>query len=124
MPFEAESFDLIICQAAFKNFRRPVDALNEVHRVLRSGGTAVIQDLRQDASSADIDQEVKRQKLGAMNGFITRWILGALRHRAYSRLQFERLVSESAFRACDVKANGIGLEVWLRKQVRTHDTGG
>jgi ubiquinone/menaquinone biosynthesis C-methylase UbiE len=115
MPFDSESFDLIICQAAFKNFRRPVEALDEIHRVLRSGGTAVILDLRKDASSADIDEEVKRQKLGAMNGFITRWILGVLRNRAYSRLQFEGLVAESAFRVCDVKADGIGLEVRLKK---------
>ncbi len=114
-PFEADSFDLIICQAAFKNFRRPVDALNEMHRVLRQGGTAVIQDLRKDASSADIDQEVEKQKLGGINGFITKRILATLRNRAYSRLQFERLVAESAFRICDVVTDGIGLEVRLRK---------
>lgn len=118
MPFEAESFDLVICQAAFKNFRRPVDALNELHRVLRGGGTAVIQDLRKDASSAEIDQEVRRQKLGGMNGLVTRWILGALRNRAYSRVQLERLVAESAFRAYEVKADGIGLEVRLEKTGR------
>ena len=46
MPFEPEAFDLIICQAAFKNFRRPVSALDEMHRVLRSGGVAVIHDMR------------------------------------------------------------------------------
>jgi ubiquinone/menaquinone biosynthesis C-methylase UbiE len=114
-PFEADSFDLIICQAAFKNFRRPVDALNEMSRVLRQGRTAVIQDLRKDASGVDIDQEVEKQKLGGINGFITKGILATLRNRAYSRLQFERLVAESAFRACDIVADGIGLEVRLRK---------
>ncbi len=116
MPFDAESFDLVVCQAAFKNFRRPVDALNEIHRVLRDGGTAVIQDLRKDASSADIDQEVRKQKLGAINGFITKRILGGLRNRAYTRLQFENLVAESGFGVCGIKADGIGLEVRLRKE--------
>src|SRR5262249_26916112 len=44
IPFAAGSFDLILCQAAFKNFAEPVRALDEMHRVLRTGGTAVIQD--------------------------------------------------------------------------------
>ena len=115
MPFADESFDLIVCQAAFKNFRRPVSALNEMHRVLRQGGVAVIQDLRRDASAADIDQEVKSQKLGALNGFITKRILARLRNRAYSTLQFERLVTESSFPTSEVNTDGIGLEVRLHR---------
>src|SRR5207244_13254881 len=42
MPFETESFDLVVCQAAFKNFTQPHSALAEMHRVLRAGGSAVI----------------------------------------------------------------------------------
>lgn len=54
MPFAPDSFDLIVCQAAFKNFTYPETALSEMHRVLRSGGTAVIQDMNRDATHADI----------------------------------------------------------------------
>src|SRR5262249_14806606 len=50
MPFAADSFDFIICKAAFKNFAEPVEALNEMHRVLKPSGHAVIVDLRPDAS--------------------------------------------------------------------------
>jgi ubiquinone/menaquinone biosynthesis C-methylase UbiE len=117
LPFEAESFDLIVCQAAFKNFRQPGRALNEMHRVLRGGGTAVIQDLNRDSSRADIAREVQGMKLNRLNTFITKWTLGTmLRRRAYSRAQFERLAAESAFRACDIKTDGIGIEVRLQKQ--------
>jgi ubiquinone/menaquinone biosynthesis C-methylase UbiE len=119
MPFADGSFDLIVCQAAFKNFRRPVSALDEMHRVLRPGGLAVIQDMRREATSAEIDQEVRSQQLGAVNGFITRRVLAGLRNRAYSTVQFERLVAESRFSSCAVHAEGIGLEVRLRKQVVT-----
>jgi ubiquinone/menaquinone biosynthesis C-methylase UbiE len=31
-------FDFIICTAAFKNFKEPLKALNEMHRVLKPGG--------------------------------------------------------------------------------------
>src|SRR5438128_8502528 len=57
MPFESASFDLIVCQAAFKNFTLPRSALAEMHRVLRPGGTAVIQDMSRDATHADIQNE-------------------------------------------------------------------
>jgi ubiquinone/menaquinone biosynthesis C-methylase UbiE len=118
MPFADGSFDLIVCQAAFKNFRRPVSALNEIHRVLRPGGRVVIQDLRKEASSSDIDREVDSQKLGAVSSFITKRILAWLRTRAYSAIRFEQLVGESRFRTCEIKSDGIGLEVRLEK---SHD---
>ena len=115
MPFAEGSFDLIVCQAAFKNLKRPVSALNEIHRVLRPGGRAVIQDLRKEASASDIDGEVKNQGLGAVNGFITRRVLGWLRNRAYSADRFERLVADSSFGTCEIKTDGITLEVRLEK---------
>ncbi len=59
MPFAADSFDLIVCQAAFKNFTLPRTALAEMYRVLRTGGTAVIQDMSHGATHADIEQEVR-----------------------------------------------------------------
>jgi len=119
MPFADGSFDLVVCQAAFKNFRRPVSALDEMHRVLREGGLAVIQDMRKEATAAEIDREVRSQHLGAVNGFITRRVLARLRNRAYSTGQFERLVAESRFSSCTVDADGIGLEVRLRKEPDT-----
>src|SRR6516164_708630 len=45
MPFESDSFDFIYCRAAFKNFSQPVQALDEMYRVLTPGGKAVIYDM-------------------------------------------------------------------------------
>src|SRR5712692_4133341 len=50
MPFPDESFDFVVCRAAFKNFSDPVNALGEIHRVLKPDGKASIYDLRKDAS--------------------------------------------------------------------------
>jgi len=36
MPFDfmnVETFDFIVCTAAFKNFAEPLNALNDMHRV-------------------------------------------------------------------------------------------
>lgn len=106
MPFEADSFDLIVCQAAFKNFPEPVKALDEMYRVLRAGGTAVIQDMSRNASDADIDREVAGMDLSRANVFMTKRTLTMLRRRAHSPARFERLAAESAFGTCEVRAEG------------------
>ncbi len=115
MPFAGGSFDLVVCQAAFKNFRRPVTALDEIHRVLREGGRAVIHDMRREATAADVAAEVAGQGLGAFNGFLTRRILAGLRSRAHSQPAFERLLAASRFGTGEVAGSGIGLEVRLLK---------
>ncbi len=116
MPFESESFDLIVCQAAFKNFTEPHSALAEMHRVLRVGGTAVIQDMSKDATHADIEDEVKGMDLGRFSAFTTKATLEMLKRRAYSPDRFEQLAAASPFRTCEITTEGIGLEVRLRKE--------
>lgn len=115
LPLESECFDLVVCQAAFKNFRQPVVALDEMHRVLRTGGMAVIQDMSGEASHDDIATEVKGMKLGRLNSFMTQGTLEMLRRRAYSRAQFEALASASAFGRCEIVTEGMSVEVRLRK---------
>jgi ubiquinone/menaquinone biosynthesis C-methylase UbiE len=116
MPFESESFDLVVCQAAFKNFTLPGTALAEMHRVLRAGGTAVIQDMSKDATHADIESEVDAMHLGRLSAFTTRATLEMLKRRAYTPAEFERLARQSPFGTCAIKTDGIGLEVRLKKE--------
>jgi len=116
MPFDAESFDLIVCQAAFKNFTLPRTALAEMYRVLCNGGTAVIQDMSHDATHADIEEEVKGMDLGRVGAFMTKATLESLRNRAYSPLQLELLIAESPFQTCEITTAGIGLEARLEKK--------
>ena len=117
MPFEADSFDLIVCQAAFKNFVHPASALDEMYRVLRNGGTAVIQDMSSQASHADIEQEVQKMHLGWWSTFSTTATLEMLKRRAYSPARFKRLAAESPFHGCEITTDGIGLEVRLKKAI-------
>jgi ubiquinone/menaquinone biosynthesis C-methylase UbiE len=116
MPFPADEFDLIVCQAAFKNFVRPVAALDEMHRVLRPGGRAVIEDMSGQASRRAIAREVEAMEVGRMAAFITRLTLAGLRRRAYSPARFEELARRSRFGGAEIGTEGIGLEVRLTKQ--------
>ncbi|MFJ8910502.1 class I SAM-dependent methyltransferase [Amycolatopsis sp. NPDC102389] len=115
MPFEDESFDFVVCQAAFKNFVWPVKSLDEMYRVLRPGGTAVVQDMNRDATDGDIVREVESMKLGKLAALGVRQALGGLRRRAYTPVGFGGLVAETAFRTCEVTTAGIGMDVRLTR---------
>jgi ubiquinone/menaquinone biosynthesis C-methylase UbiE len=115
LPFSAESFDLVVCQAAFKNFPRPVAALDEMYRVLRPGCTAVIHDMNRDATGEAIDREVAGMGLSRRDAVMTKVALFGLRFRAATPEQFEKLVAASAFRSCAVSTEGIGLEIGLTR---------
>ncbi len=41
LPFKDCQFDFVVCSAAFKNFKDPVKALCEIHRVLKQKGKAL-----------------------------------------------------------------------------------
>jgi ubiquinone/menaquinone biosynthesis C-methylase UbiE len=115
LPFAADVFDLIVCRAAFKNFSDPVGALREMHRVLRPGGRALIIDMRSDASGESIADEVAKMHLGRIDAFLTRTTLSALKKRAYSKPDFERMVQATPFGRCDIAEQPIGFEVGLVK---------
>lgn len=116
MPLPDESFDFVVCRAAFKNFSDPVGAINEIYRVLVPGGRASIIDLRKEASLADIDGEVAGMQMSALNAVLTRWTFRAmLLKTAYTREAIDAMVSQSRFAKGEVVQDGIGFELRLVK---------
>lgn len=116
MPFDPDSFDFVVCCAAFKNFSEPVRAIQEMYRVLRPGGQALIIDLRRDVSEKAVRDEVARMGLGALNSAMTRYILRSwLPKRAYVKKEFEDFATRTDFRSADVRETPMSLEVGLHK---------
>lgn len=116
MPFPADSFDFLLCRAAFKNFTEPVRALNEMYRVLKPGGKAWIIDLRRDASPQQISQVVNAMHLGNVNGIITKLTFRfMLLKRAYSKPEFEGLLTQTPFQNGEIRRDAIGFEAELTK---------
>jgi ubiquinone/menaquinone biosynthesis C-methylase UbiE len=116
MPFPDESFDFIYCSAAFKNFSEPVKALDEMHRVLRPGGEAVVVDLRKNASFHDIDTYVKQSGRRRIDAWMTKWTFRhVLLKRAYTKDEFVQMAKQSRFGACHIKGSTIGFEVRFTK---------
>jgi ubiquinone/menaquinone biosynthesis C-methylase UbiE len=114
LPLPSNVFDFVVCTAAFKNFTRPLAALDEMHRVLKPGGTALIIDLRKDFSPQAIRDYVKGK--GLINGAIIKWTFNSmLKKRAYTTDGIKQLVAQSRFGQGDLRLDSIGFELWLRK---------
>lgn len=114
LPFPDGQFDFIVCRAAFKNFTRPLVALNEMHRVLKAGGTALVIDLRQDYSPRAMNDYFKN--CGFLTAaFIKLTFRTMLKSRAYSKESMMGLVAQSQFGQGEIRLDPIGFELWLRK---------
>jgi len=116
MPFADGTFDFIVCRAAFKNFSQPVEAMSEMHRVLKPRGCALIIDLRKDASMDDISAYIRDAHVGWANSLIYKMTFRYLLiPRAYSKRQFIEMAASSGFGAAEISESGIGFEITLRK---------
>ena len=116
MPFEANTFDFVVCVAAFKNFTEPVPAIGEIHRVLKPGGKALISDLRGDTSAADIKTLVNNMDLNPINKLITRWTFKyILLKNAYTKTEIQQFVSQTDFASVEIHEDNVSMEIWLGK---------
>lgn len=116
MRLPASRFDFILCRAAFKNVSHPAEALEEMHRVLKPGGRALIIDLRRDASRQAVRQAVDAMNLGAVNRIITKLSFRfMLLKRANSKAEFEELLSRSKFAGVEIVETPTSVEILVTK---------
>lgn len=116
MPLADNSFDFLLCRAAFKNFGQPVRALQEMCRVLKPGGRGLIIDLRKDASMESINREVDGMGLGPINKILTKLTFRTmLLKSAYTKEQVRFMLEQANFRSVDILESGIGFEISMTK---------
>jgi ubiquinone/menaquinone biosynthesis C-methylase UbiE len=116
LPFPNDTFDFLLCRAAFKNFAQPVRALQEMCRVLKPGGRGLIIDLRKDASPAMINRNVDGMGLNKINKVVTKLVFRLfLLRTAYTRGQFEQMIAQANFRSVSIQEVDIGFEILMTK---------
>ena len=118
MPFEENRFDFIVCVAAFKNFTEPVEAIREMHRVLKSGGKACIMDLRRDVSFEDVNHHIKNDlHISGLNALFTKLVFKTtLLKNAYTKAEIQNFVSKTNFKQANILEDALGMDIWLEKQ--------
>jgi ubiquinone/menaquinone biosynthesis C-methylase UbiE len=116
MPFPDNMFDFIVCTAAFKNFMEPDKALSEMYRVLKPGCTALIVDMNRETSDQHIDDYTgKMGAKGLQKHFMKLMFKHFLRNGAYTRDEFNYLISKTEFSEYHVKEVAIGFHIYLKK---------
>jgi ubiquinone/menaquinone biosynthesis C-methylase UbiE len=113
MPFQSNVFNFIICVLAFKNFKEPLKALKEMHRVLKPGGIALIMDLNRKASIRVTKKIAENMGLKGLKAYIA----GAIqRSGAYSRNEFESFISQTEFKDNEIRDSDLGFSIYLKKK--------
>lgn len=116
LPLADSSVDLVVCRAAFKNFTEPVKALAEMRRVLRPGGTALLIDLRRDASVDEIRRYVDGLGVNRLNhAFMMFTFRHMLLKRAYTWDDVRRMTAEAGWGHIRIDLSPIGFEAWMAK---------
>jgi len=116
LPFPKNSFDFLLCRAAFKNFAKPLEALQEMSRVLKPGGRGVIIDLKRNASPEEISQGIDAMGLSWFNRQFTKLVFKtALIKSAYTKEEFQDMLWEASFTDYEIHENYMGFEIWLTK---------
>jgi ubiquinone/menaquinone biosynthesis C-methylase UbiE len=116
LPIQNDSYDFLLCRAAFKNFGEPVRALQEMCRVLKPGGRGLIIDLKGDASPQEISRQVDGMGLSMMNKILTKLAFRMmLLKRAYTKQQFQQMLAETKFEKVEILETGFGLEISMTK---------
>lgn len=118
MQFAENTFDFIICVAAFKNFSEPVEAIREMYRVLKPGGKACIVDLRRDISLADVEKHIRNElHMTGFNAFLTKWVFKTtLIKNAYTKAEIQAFAEQTKFSQARIVEDALGMDIWLEKK--------
>jgi len=112
MPFNANMFNFIICVLAFKNFKEPLKAIQEMYRVLKPGGTALVMDLNRQATMKVMKKVAENMGLKGLKAYMA----GAIqRSGAYSRKEFETFIYQTEFKDYEIRKSDIGFSIFLKK---------
>jgi ubiquinone/menaquinone biosynthesis C-methylase UbiE len=99
IPYADASVDVVVCTASFYQWDAPVVGLNEIHRVLKPGGVALLYETYRDGDSAEIRAALKRKLAGSVS--IRERLLPPvlLRHvrMTYTRAELVEVMERSRF---------------------------
>jgi ubiquinone/menaquinone biosynthesis C-methylase UbiE len=112
LPFADNTFETIVSTGSLHHWKEPISALNEIHRVLKAGGNALLYDIVSDTPKA-----VLREMACGYGRLKTMlfW-LHAFEEPFYSHTAFAQLAQPSLFKQGGTRFVGIWCCLILRKK--------
>ncbi|HOO27660.1 MAG TPA: class I SAM-dependent methyltransferase [Lachnospiraceae bacterium] len=110
MPFDNESFDGVISNGSLHEWESPIRIFNEIHRVLRNGGTYCITDMRRDVCFIKskliyLSTRPKEMRPGFLSSL----------NASYTLPEITMLLHDSALKNAIVKKDFFGLCIYGKK---------
>ncbi|MGA2171913.1 MAG: class I SAM-dependent methyltransferase [Sedimentisphaerales bacterium] len=119
IPFPDEAFDIVVSTASIHHWKEPTTGINEVWRVLKKGGYALIYDLVSDTPES-ILEDCKRQ-FGRWK--TTLFWLHSFEEPFYSQANFQALAQPTLFKKGQTRFLGLLCCLILKKEVAGVDFG-
>ena len=112
LPFPSNSFGLVVSTGAMHHWKKPEKVMNEIYRVVKPGGKALIFDHLKDAPNGAFS------KLSNRIGILPAAFFWADRffEPFYTKKEAEALVSGSKFSAWEIEEDGMFLVLRLHKR--------
>ena len=111
LPFVAESFDTIVSTGSLHHWKDPLAGLNEIYRVLKPEGYAIIYDVVRDTPDSILEQASR--EFGRLR--LTLLWLHAFTEPFYSREDLTSLANASRFRKGLTRFAGVLCGLVLQK---------
>ena len=115
MPLPDNAFDFSFCSWSFKNFKEPLKALNEMYRVLKPGGKALIVDLNLAATTDEWNRYASETGIRGVTALFMKLAFRIQKSIAYSHSEFSTLIQNTPFKESEIQAVGINLHANLLK---------
>lgn len=110
LPFPDSHFDFLLSGGSQHEWKQTRRLFEQIHRVLKQGGSVLIGDVRRDAPQEELD-EIAR----AIPSPIMRW---GVRHsvaEAYTKDEVAELPSQTSWSNSEIVEDGVGLTITLCK---------
>jgi ubiquinone/menaquinone biosynthesis C-methylase UbiE len=111
IPYPDNNFDIVISTASIHHWKQPTAGLNEIWRVLKSGGFALVYDLVSDTPEPVMAE--CRREFGKFR--TTLFWLHSFEEPFYSQENFQALVNATLFKNCQTKFLGLLYCMILKK---------
>ncbi|HHT9134370.1 MAG TPA: class I SAM-dependent methyltransferase [Candidatus Avalokitesvara rifleensis] len=121
MPFDDNSYDVVISTGAMHHWKYPARVIDEMYRVLKPGGEAWVLDPNKECSSEEWEEFLEKIVRLSGAGFFGRlWLRYGVRWEikwnCYSRARIEEMARASSFGGCDIEIDGVYMTIKMRKK--------
>jgi ubiquinone/menaquinone biosynthesis C-methylase UbiE len=117
VPFPNDSFDIVVSTGSLHHWKRPTAAFNEVYRVLKRSGLALMYDLVSDTPEQILNEA--RREFGRGKTFLF-W-LHSFEEPFYAQVDFRALAQPTLFKQGQTRFTGLLCCLILKKEPEKAD---